>query len=71
MPSTLLSWHCWRFSFLTAVSASEMRAEIGDNECYGGWCPGEGMTPLSQWFSFRCDTLIDRIKTIIYCGGLR
>ena len=22
--------------------------------------------PLSQWFSFRCDTLIDRIKTIIY-----
>ena len=24
--------------------------------------------PLSQWFSFRCDTLIDRIKTIIYEG---
>ena len=24
------------------------------------------MTPLSQWFSFRCDTLIGRIKTIIY-----
>ena len=24
------------------------------------------MTPLSQWFSFRCDTLIDRIKTNIY-----
>ena len=23
-------------------------------------------TPLSQWFSFRCDTLIGRIKTIIY-----
>ena len=39
---------------------------IGDDECYGGWCPGEGMTPLSQWFSFRCDTLIDRMKTIIY-----
>ena len=38
---------------------------IGDDECYGGWCPGEGMTHLSQWFSFRCDYLIDRIKTII------
>ena len=24
------------------------------------------MTPLSQRFSFRCDTLIGRIKTIIY-----
>ena len=28
--------------------------------------PVEGMTPLSQWISFQCDTLIHRIKTIIY-----
>ena len=28
------------------------------------------MTPLSQWFSFRCDTLVDRIKTKIYEGEI-
>ena len=58
---------CIRPRFL--ANPCPLLALIGDDECNGGWCSEEGMTPLSQWFSFRCDTLIDRIKRKIYASS--
>ena len=46
------------------VDTAVAQAQIARRVCGAGRCtPGEGVTPSTQWFSPRCDTLIGHSKT--------